>query len=279
VPDPAEISVVIPVRNGAGTVGSCLDALLRQDGVGRVEVLVVDNGSTDATADVVRRHPLGARLLTESRPGSYAARNAGIDAAAAPVLAFTDADCRPAAGWLAAGVARLTGADLVGGAVRPLPVGDSVWERYDRALYLQQQAFVERESFAATACLFTRREVFDRVGRFDPGLRSSGDWEWCRRAVRAGCTLVYEPAAVVEHLPRTTAVETWRLHRRLGAGWAVLARRGERPSALRDPALFLPLGAVVDAVAADGPPLRRRHLAPVHALATTARLVGRLTGR
>src|SRR3954468_3722294 len=101
------VSVVVPVRDGARVIRGCLDALTAQRGAPPYEVLVVDNGSTDTTAAAVRAHPSAPTLLAESRPGSYAARNAGISAATGSILAFTDADCTPAATWLAEAVLAL----------------------------------------------------------------------------------------------------------------------------------------------------------------------------
>ena len=275
-----QVTVVVPVRDGARSLGACLSALGRQVGPSR-EVIVVDNGSSDGTVALAQRHPAVTRVLHEPRPGSYAARNAGIAAARAEVLAFTDADVVPANDWLAHGVAVIgAGADLAGGAIMPLRTPcPGIWERYDAALYLDQEEHVVHQGFAATANLFARRAVLDAVGGFDDTLRSSGDLEWCRRAVAAGFVLAYAGDAVVAHRPRTTAAGTWRLHRRLGAGWRVLADRDEWPAGLDDPALRIPLGQVVEALAADGPPVRRRQVAHVHALAMAARVVGKLTGR
>jgi hypothetical protein len=132
-PAPPAVSVVVPVRNGAATLPALLDALAAQDLDLPWELLVVDNGSRDDTPELVRRHPVGARLLHESQVGSYAARNAGIAEAAAPVLAFTDADCVPEPGWLSAGLAALDGCDLVGGDIVPIASArPTLWERYDR---------------------------------------------------------------------------------------------------------------------------------------------------
>lgn len=277
------VSVIVPVLDSARTLGECLDALALQRVAGPVEVLVVDNGSTDGSRELAAAHPAVDRVLDEPRRGSYAARNAGVAAASAPVLAFTDADCVPEPGWLAAALAVLgreaDPADLVGGAIVPIAsTSPSVWERYDRATYLDQAALVE-QGFAATANLLLRRAVLDAVGPFDASLRSSGDLELGLRATDAGFSLRYAPDARVGHRPRATARQTWRLHRRLGAGWRDLADRGLRPSAGRDEAMREPLGRIIDLLAADGQPLRRRQVAHVHALAQAARWVGWLTRR
>jgi glycosyltransferase involved in cell wall biosynthesis len=272
---------VIPVRNGEDLLPGCLDAIAAQDAPPPFEVLVIDNGSTDSTAQVAQRHPVGARVVHEAERGPYAARNTGIAQASGEIVALTDCDCVPEPQWLAAGVAAIDGgADLVGGRIaqrhNPNP---SVWERYDRATYLRQDRFVAEQGFAATANLFVRKAVFDAIGVFVPELVASGDLELGQRARAAGYSLVYSEEASVLHHPRATMRDTWELHRKLGSGFAELAHAGLRPSPLRDEALRVPLGVVVDEVSADGPYVQRRQLLPVHVVAMSARWVGRLTRR
>jgi glycosyltransferase involved in cell wall biosynthesis len=273
------VSVVVPVRDGARVIGGCLDALTAQRGAPPYEVLVVDNGSTDTTAAAVRAHPSAPTLLAESRPGSYAARNAGIIAAAGSVLAFTDADCTPAPTWLAEAVAALDGAELAAGRIAmyrsPRP---TVVERYDRAVYLRQEDLVRDHGWAVTANLVVRRSVLDDVGSFDPTLPSGGDREFCLRARAAGHRLVYAPDAVVGHHPRTRIRELWTVNRRIGSGFRRRARVAGHHW-WRDAELRQPLEWVVQCVAADGPPLRRRQLVGVHAVAMGGRWLGLLTGR
>ena len=275
-----DVVVIVPVRDGAGTIGALLDALAGQTVPHRV--VVVDNGSTDATADIARAHPSGPRVVHESTPGSYAARNRGLaERGDAEIVAFTDADCRPDAGWLQAAVAHLRGdADLLGGRVVPDATSEpSVWERYDRGIYLDQQLNVESDGFAATANVVVRREVVDEIGPFDGTLRSSGDREWTQRAVRHGFHLVYAHDAVVRHQPRTTAGEVWRLFRRLGAGWHDLAERGLRPPLWRERELWIPYRWVHHQVKDSGGAIPPWVLGPVHLFAMVARVLGRLTGR
>ncbi|HEV3000586.1 MAG TPA: glycosyltransferase family A protein, partial [Solirubrobacteraceae bacterium] len=96
-----EITVVVPVRDGAASLPPLLASLAGQTlARERFEVIVVDNGSRDATAAVAREG--GARVVTEPVANRARARNAGIAAARAPLVAFTDADCVAAPGWLEA---------------------------------------------------------------------------------------------------------------------------------------------------------------------------------
>lgn len=272
------MSVVIPAWNAASSLPACLDALAAQVDAPAFEVLVVDNGSNDGTGEVARAHAAVSRVVEEPRRGSYAARNAGIAASGSGLLAFTDADGVPDAHWVAAGARATRDAPLIGGRVAPVwSPTPTLWEIYDASTYLDQAQYVANEGFAATANLFVRREVFEAVGGFDATLASSGDWELCRRAGRAGFAIAYADDAVVHHRCRATLRETWRLNRRLGAGWKELARRGERPRRARDdPALHWQLPAVV---AAAPVPIRRRWLAAAHGAALAARWAGWSLGR
>lgn len=237
------VSVVIPVHGDRGGLASTLDALAAQDYPGRVQVVVVDNGDNRGLPadgeDVV--------VVREPAPGSYAARNAGVVHAEGEVLAFTDADCRPAPSWLSRGVALLLaqpGAAFVGGRIEVFMPGDArpsgagLW---DLLHGLAQQTYVCRDGYAATANLLVRAEVLERVGAFDALLRSGGDREWGERASAAGVRAVYGEDVVVRHAARTTLAELQRKQLRVYRGWAQLAGgRGERmltAAALRDHAL------------------------------------------
>src|SRR5205085_1793313 len=126
--------------------------------------------------------------------------------------------------------------------------------------------------------LVVRRAVLEAVGPFDPALPSGGDRDLCLRAAAAGFRLSYVPDAVVGHRPRTQMREIWQVNRRIGSGFR---RRfpGRLRSLWRDGELRQPLQWVVQCVAEDGPPLRRRHLVAVHTVAMAGRWVGLLTGR
>ncbi|MEZ5320115.1 MAG: glycosyltransferase [Vicinamibacterales bacterium] len=222
------VSVIIPVFNDARRLRGCLDALEQQTyPADRYEVVVVDNGSTDRPESVVAAHA-HAVCVREPRPGSYAARNAGLARAKGEVLAFTDADARPEPGWLEHGVRRLgalEGDGMVGGRLECVfdrQGTPNFAERFDAVTYLRQQHYVERQHFAATANMFATRAVFDRVGGFRADLFSSGDAEWGTRVHRAGFPQAYADDAVVAHRARGSVWKIIALHRRLLGGWFAL---------------------------------------------------------
>jgi len=93
------ISVIIPAKNTEDTIGNCLRAVLSQRYVNTdYEVIVVDDGSTDRTAEIAKS--MRARVIQQENAGPAAARNAGAEAAYGEILAFTDADCVPSPEWL-----------------------------------------------------------------------------------------------------------------------------------------------------------------------------------
>src|SRR4051794_10649408 len=99
-------------------IGRTVAAAVAQEFDGEFEVVVVDDGSRDATAIAARE--AGARVVSNaSALGPADARNAGVAATDAPLIAFTDADCVPAPGWLRAGVAAVAESGLVQGRVEP----------------------------------------------------------------------------------------------------------------------------------------------------------------
>lgn len=226
---PPLVSVVVPVRDD-DRLRSCLDALAAQTlPAAAVEVVVVDNGSA-APVTV----PAGVRLLTEPRRGSYAARNRGLAACRAPVVAFTDADCLPAPEWLECGLAALaSGPDVVTGPVEVFPAvpgRPGGFELYDALTAFPQEHFVARFGFGVTANLLVRRPVFDAVGPFDPTLRSGGDAEWGERATAAGHPPAYRPEVLVRHPARRSLAELVEKTRRTTRGVEqIAARKGGAP--------------------------------------------------
>jgi glycosyltransferase involved in cell wall biosynthesis len=223
------VSVIVPVRDGAATIGTCLEALAAQDYPARArEVIVVDNRSTDATRAIVAAHPV--RLVEEPAvQSSYAARNRGVLAARGTVLAFTDADCVPDPGWLGALVAPLSD-ETVGGVAGAIEAfaADSVVERYQarRAIRADRAYAHPVRPFAQTANVAYPRAIVEALGGFDARLPFGGDLDFSwRMQVETGRRLAYAPDARVRHRHRTTWRGLFRLYEKNAVANCLLAAR------------------------------------------------------
>ena len=220
------VSVIIPVHDEEQRIQSCIEPLLSQTYPRqRYEILIVDNGSTDATRDVVQRYRV--TLLIEDRiQSSYAARNKGLSHARGEIIAFTDADCTAVPEWIEEGVRALQSqsADLAGGRVRfvlsPRPSGAEIW---DSLTNMQIEQNVQERGVAKTANLFVRAAVFDQVGAFPNEAQSGGDVIWTKRATLAGLKLAYAPAAEVAH-PARQLGPLLKKQYRVGKGQVAIGR-------------------------------------------------------
>lgn len=214
-------SIVVPVYQQWSLV-SCLLACLSRQAVSldRFEIILVDNGSSDAS--LPEAMPANAHVFRCETPGSYAARNLGVENARGEVLVFTDADCLPAPDWLAAidEAFRQRGSSvLLAGAIEVLGVADapSAWEIYDTVKGIPQARYVAH-GYGATANLAVPKAVFDAMGGFDSRRFSGGDADFCRRAGKAGHAIVYVANAHVRHPARTTWTEIATKARRVKGG-------------------------------------------------------------
>ncbi len=189
--------MVVPAHNAEATLPRTLAALAAQDVGVDYEVIVVDDGSTDATPEIARRAGTPVSVISGPRAGAAAARNAGAHAARADLIAFTDSDCFPTPGWLAAGLDALRSTDLVQGQVRPDPEVEP-WP-FDRSLWV-----LAASPLFESANLFVRRAPFERAGGFEAPLAVGGRpmgedvlLGWKMR--RGGARTTFAPDALVHH--------------------------------------------------------------------------------
>jgi glycosyltransferase involved in cell wall biosynthesis len=218
-----QISVVVPTRDRPDRLAVCLAALERQT-VADLEIVVVDDASRDAAAvaAVVAGAPR-ARLVRGAGRGPAAARNAGVAAASAPVVCFTDDDCDPVPGWAAALAARIAdGADAAAGPTRngrPHSVVAAAAQAVATHLAEATVDPVGRMRFAPTSNLACRAEVCAAVP-FDESypLAAGEDRDWCARLVGSGRTLAFTPEALVRHHQELSPAGFWRQQVRYGRG-------------------------------------------------------------
>jgi glycosyltransferase involved in cell wall biosynthesis len=219
------ISVIIPHLDSLDDLERCVAALEAQSQPrASFEIIVADNGSACGISAVQARVP-SARVILVAERGAGPARNAGVAVSSGQVLAFTDSDCVPDREWLAAGVAALDGADIIGGAMRVSvadPASMTGAEAFETVFAFNNQMYVKRDGFSVTANILTTRAVFDSAGPFAKGI--SEDVAWCRAATARGYRLAYAENAIVTHPARANDTELERKWQRLTAESYVLWR-------------------------------------------------------
>jgi len=261
-------SVIVPVRNGAETIGTQLAALAAQEVADPWELLVVDNGSTDGTREVAEawagRLPLSIVDAGDS-PGIATTRDAGVLAARSDRLLFCDSDDVVQPGWIAALLSALEDADLVGGLVRddlldePSHGAGIPWAQPHPPDRLPEAS--GGPPFAPGANFALRRQVFEALGGWDAGALTAEDVDFSWRARAAGFRLAFAPQAVIAYRQRRDAREVARQAFVYGRARRRLQRR-HRPEVSRfGPALrVFATGIGLSARALARPWSRRRRL-------------------
>lgn len=243
--------MIIPCRDEAGFIGACLDSIVASDYPReRLEVIVADGMSADGTREIVARYS-HVSIIDNPERITPVGLNRAIDAARGEIILRMDAHARVARDYISGCVEALerTGADNVGGVrvelardsgafapaivealTQPFGVGNA---RY--------RMLADREQYVDTVfggCW--RREVFARIGKFNPRLARSQDIEFNQRLRRAGGKILLSPRLVTYYYTRSRLPDFVR-HNFINGVWSVL------PFALTD----------------SGMPVRWRHLAPL----------------
>lgn len=206
------VSVIIPAHNAAKTLGNQLDAIGAQRCEEASEIIVVDNRSTDTTAEVVRSYQgllSNVHLVSApDKPNSWYARNVGVRAARGSKLIFCDADDIAAPRWLSTMAGALNEHDFVAGGIdvktlnQPEPLRPYSYDGTRPAL-----GFLP---YASGSNMAMSRRAFEAVGGFWEGIRWSGDFDMSWRLQLEGYALHYEPAATMLRRQRATPRALWK---------------------------------------------------------------------
>ena len=229
-----DVSVIIACRNGAATLPEALDSLVIQRWSRPWEIVLVDNGSTDASVrifeDYARRHPDVRMRMVDAgqRRGKAYALNVGIPATQGRSLLFCDADDTMAPGWLAAMGAALDRHAFVAARmdIRALNPDWTLAQRQQAQEHgLGRLPHAPDCPQAAGATQGFRREVFDTLGGFDTSFVCLDDIDFCVRAHLAGFTIQFVPEAVVNYRFRDDLAGIYRQGYAYAYDRALLRRR------------------------------------------------------
>lgn len=222
-----ETSIIIPTKNGEVWLERCLAAVRSQHGVGSVEVLLVDSGSTDKTLEIAKSHAVRIETIRPEEFHHARTRNFGASLATGKYLVFLSQDAIPSSStWLAAMLRNFEDADV--GAVygRQVPAAGSTNERHDAlgTMYGGERCVKDASSRArlgykyyhfsdANAAL--RRDVWEST-RFPEELKVFEDLGIAKKILDAGWKIVYEPAAGVIHSHNHTTVQLFQRYFDIG---------------------------------------------------------------
>ncbi|MEA3348565.1 MAG: glycosyltransferase, partial [Pseudomonadota bacterium] len=196
-------SIIVPAYNEARRLKSCLEALQKQTiNRNNYEIIVVDDGSTDATASLALS--LGVSCISQTNAGPATARNRGVEAAKGAIILFTDADCIATGNWLEEMVQPFNDASVKGvkGAYRSrqkeLAARFAQAEFMDRYELLKRQPSIDMVDTHAAAF---RRRTFIEMGGFDESfpVANNEDTDFSYRLSSAGKQLLFNPDAIVYH--------------------------------------------------------------------------------
>lgn len=202
-----QVSVIVPVKDDNGELSALLASLAHQNfPLEDFEVLVVHNDEHEL--EVAQNTGLTIRVLTEPLPGSYSARNCGIEHAAGEILAFTDADCVAHPNWLQHGIDAVCEHrdTVIAGEIQVFASSrePNLAEKHQLAFAFDQDVNVAKRRGLPTANVFVSADVLGHVGWFNPQMRSGGDAEWSKRALRYGYHWRIQPDALVYHPARSS---------------------------------------------------------------------------
>jgi GT2 family glycosyltransferase len=230
-------SIIIPTFNGSRRIGNCLDALQKQTSGRTAEIIVVDDGSTDNTADVVGNYST-VRLISQKNAGPATARNRGAFEAQGQILLFTDDDCVPAPGWLDAMLAPFADPDVVGAKGAYLTHQSSFAARFVQIEYedkYRKMSGLDTIDFVDTYSAAFLCDRFQEMNGYDTSfpVACAEDIELSYRMSARGWKMKFVPSAIVYHTHPDT-LSSYLKKKYKFAYWRVLAVRKNPSKGLND---------------------------------------------
>jgi GT2 family glycosyltransferase len=230
-------SIIIPTFNGASRIASCLESLAKQTAGRNVEILVVDDGSTDNTANVVRGFS-SARLISQANAGPASARNRGALEAQGKILLFTDDDCVPQPDWLEAMLGPFQDLEVVGAKGVYRTHQKNLTARFVQIEYEDKYRLMAGQpniDFIDTYSAGFRRDRFLEMTGYDTSfpVACAEDIELSYRMSARGWKMKFVPAAIVYHTHPDTLSRYLKKKYKF-AFWRMLAVRKNPGKGVKD---------------------------------------------
>jgi mycofactocin system glycosyltransferase len=227
------VSIIVPVYNRADEIAACIESLLKLDyPPSKREIIVVDDGSRDHPAAVVRRYDVRLLLMPQNN-GQSAARNRGVQSAAGEIVAFIDSDCTADSRWLRDLLPYFSDPRiaLVGGRVDALD--RQTWlDRYETThsalnmgLKIRLGAAPYSDFYVPTCNVLIRKHAFEAVGGLDESLRVGEDVDLCWRLKASRYRGLYVPTGAVQHRHRNRLWSNFKRRYDYGTSEAMLYAR------------------------------------------------------
>ena len=214
------ITVIIPTYHDWERLQWCIDALAEQSYPEiKIEILIINNDTNDKVPKTFKL-PKNAKILSENKVGSYAARNRGLKNSRGEIIGFTDSDCIPDKDWIKNAVKEFQNdmVSLIGGKVKIYKPknGSNIVYDYEKIFSFRQHINVPKGN-CVTANLFIKRSVVDKIGYFDETVNSGGDWKYTQKAVDNNLVMEYCDNVVVSHPSRKDIVSLLAKRKRIVA--------------------------------------------------------------
>jgi len=194
------VSIIIPVFNADKYIAQCLSALQNIEySKDKYEIIVVDNGSTDKTSEIVRTYPVKFFVLPKVTISRL--RNFGVSQAKGDILAFIDADCIAPSSWLTKST-ELLRQEKVGavGSWYQLPLKTYFLERVWNAHMVSRRLRIGDIDWVPSGNLMILKNVYKKINGFNESLTTSEDVDICQRIHLLGFRVFTHPDLAVVHL-------------------------------------------------------------------------------
>ena len=231
-------SIIVPAYNAEGTIESCLSALENQPIPKEdYEIIVVDDGSIDGTANVLKNYAV--KYIKQENKGPATARNRGVEDAKGEIILFTDSDCVPDINWVSEMIKPFKDVDVVAvkGAYRTRQ--KSIVARFSQLEFEERFEMLKKAGYIDMVDTYSagfRKEIFRKMGGFDTSfpVANNEDTELSYRMSNLGFKMVFNPNAVVYHLNHPDSVKRYARLKFWRGYWRVVVYKRFPDKMLKD---------------------------------------------